>query len=521
MSMKHVIIGIVGAVALVSGCVERSQELSEAEREQLSQFVTTERPSPAHELDVQFENKVELIGYDLEPATWTPGQPGTVTWYWHAKRPLEEGWSLFTHVADATDNNRMNSDGESVVRRLYQPGRWKAGEFIRDEQRITLPEDWASPRATLYVGVWNGPHRLQVTQGPNDGDNRARAVSIPVNASATPQPAEPALPTVRATKTTDAIDVDGQLNEAAWQSAMATPRLVDTMTGGAAEPNATVKLLWDEQNLYVAFEVADDFLKTEFDERDDHLWEQDTVEVMVDPEGDGRNYFEMQVSPMGIVFDTRYDTRRQPQPFGHVDWNSNLRAGVSRRGTPNDDEADQGYTVEAAIPWAAFAAGEPPAQRPAAGATWRMNFFVMDTREEGQRAVSWSPPRVGDFHTLNRFGRVVFFDPAAQGAAAPGAEQPLQPRLAIPPAAVDRLRQNVELRRDVMRRDLERPAPGEPVPTRDNPNPAAMTAPSAMTVTPTTMTGTATPTTMTGTGTPTTMTGTATPTTMTGTATPE
>ena len=513
MRQTHVMIGI--AATLAFGCVERSQELSEAEREQLSQFVSTDRPSPGHELDVQFENKVALIGYDIEPATWTPGQPGTVTWYWHAKRPLEEGWNLFTHVADATDNNRLNSDGDSVVRRLYQPGRWKAGEFIKDEQQITLPEDWNSPRATLYVGVWNGPHRLQVTQGPNDGDNRARAVSIPVNASATPEPAEPALPTVRATKTTEAINVDGQLNEAAWQSAMTTPRLVDTMTGGAAAPPATVKLLWDDQNLYFAFEVEDDFLKSDFDERDDHLWEQDTVEVMVDPEGDGRNYFEMQVSPMGVVFDTRYDTRRQPQPFGHVDWNSNLRAGVSRRGTPNDDDEDQGYTVEAAIPWAAFAAGEPPAQKPEAGATWRMNFFVMDSREEGQRAVGWSPPRVGDFHTLNRFGRVVFFDPAspaaAQGAQGATQGQPLQPRLALPPAAVDRLRQQVGVKREVQRRDLERPQPGEPVGTPENPNPAAMAAPTAMT--PTTMT--ATPTTMTAT--PTTMT--ATPTTMTATPT--
>ena len=37
-----------------------------------------------------------------------------------------------------------------------------------------------------------------------------------------------------------------------------------------------------------------------------------------------------------------------------------------------------------------------------------MNFFVMDTRKQGQRAVAWSAPLVGDFHTLARFGRVVF-----------------------------------------------------------------------------------------------------------------
>jgi hypothetical protein len=61
-----------------------------------------------------------------------------------------------------------------------------------------------------------------------------------------------------------------------------------------------------------------------------------------------------------------------------------------------------------AIPWTAFATGEPPAKPPAAGTIWRINFFVMDARERGQRAVGWSPPRVGDFHILEKFGRVQF-----------------------------------------------------------------------------------------------------------------
>ena len=139
---------------------------------------------------------------------------------------------------------------------------------------------------------------------------------------------------------------------------------------------------------------------------------------MLDPDGDGLNYFEMQVSPRGIVFDTRYDRRRRPRPFGHVGWNSGLKAGVDVRGSLDDDELDTGYTVEIAIPWSAVAAGTKPAVPPAAGAQWRMNLFVMDARETGQRAAGWSPPLVGDFHILERFG-VVTFPEAAQPAAIP------------------------------------------------------------------------------------------------------
>jgi hypothetical protein len=111
-----------------------------------------------------------------------------------------------------------------------------------------------------------------------------------------------------------------------------------------------------------------------------------------------------------------------------VDWDSQVQAGVSVRGTLDDAAADGGYTVELAVPFAAFATGDPPASPPQPGASWRVNFFVMDARDQGQRAVAWSPPRVGDFHTLNRFGRVVFpvaaVAPEAAKADAPG--QPLR-----------------------------------------------------------------------------------------------
>jgi hypothetical protein len=132
---------------------------------------------------------------------------------------------------------------------------------------------------------------------------------------------------------------------------------------------------------------------------------------MFDPDGDARNYFELQVSPRGVHFDTRYDAPRDPRPFGHVDWSSQVRAGVSLQGKLDDNDPDVGYTVELRVPWSAFEVGEPAAKKPTAGDTWRINFFVMDARDKGQRAVGWSAPMVGDFHTLAKFGRVVFPEP--------------------------------------------------------------------------------------------------------------
>lgn len=468
-----------GGSTVLAGCVEKSRDLTRSERERLDPYVTEEDTEPQHELGVEFEDKVELVGYDLSTETWRPGQQLTVTWHWKVKRSLEEGWKLFTHVTDASGANRVNADMEGVVRELYQPGAWKAGETIKDEQTITLPAEWSDSRASIYVGLWNGPHRLRITSGPSDGENRARGLTIP-----TPQPAageEPAptpdVPSIDVNRASD-ITIDGKLEEPEWRSAQATPAFVNTMDGSAAGFGVTAKLLWDDENLYVGFVVDDDYLKSEFSERDDHLWEQDTVEVMLDPGGDGRNYFELQVSPQNVVFDTRYDTRRNPGPIGHADWNADIETGVDLDGTVNDGSEDEGYTVEMAIAWSSFETGNPPAGKPEAGQVWRANLYVMDTREEGSRAAAWSPPRVGDFHVPNRFGNLRFVDPSvarqpgpSAAAAAPSVMGP--GTLRLPPGVAERLRRPTM---DVVpntaeERRVNRPQAGEPVPTPQNPRP--------------------------------------------------
>ena len=67
---------------------------------------------------------------------------------------------------------------------------------------------------------------------------------------------------------------------------------------------------------------------------------------------------------------------------------------------------DQGYTVEAAIPWAAFAkaANHPPKS----GDVWRMNFYAM----KNNGGTAWSPILgMGNFHRASRFGRVRWSTP--------------------------------------------------------------------------------------------------------------
>lgn len=458
---RSILIALVN-LSMLAGCVERSPDLSPADRERLREFVGTEAPEVGHELNIRFDNGVTLLGYDVDGDTMRPGQTTTITWHWHAEQDLDNGWLLFTHVADGTGESRFNQDGVGVVRELYQPGRWQAGQYIRDVQAVELPNDWNNDSAVFYLGLWNGAHRLAIRGGNNDGENRVRALEMSVasapSAAADVADEAPAAPRVRPPPTLvvehagEELTIDGLLEEASWQRAPRTSAFVNTLDGSRSPLRATARLLWDDDNLYVAFEVADDFLQNTLTARDAHLWEQDAVEIMIDPDGDGRDYFEIQVAPTGHIFDTRYDTRRQPQPIGHVDWNPNIVAAVSLEGTVNDQEADTGWKAEIAIPWDAFGEG---VDRPQGGTIWRANLYVMDLRSGGggQRTAGWSPTMERDFHVPARFGRLSFQaarDPAparaAQGDQAPTAGTRLipVPRIQLNPAAAADLRRQIQ-----------------------------------------------------------------------------
>ncbi|WP_441290128.1 carbohydrate-binding family 9-like protein [Sorangium sp. KYC3313] len=228
-----------------------------------------------------------------------------------------------------------------------------------------------------------------------------------------------------------AIAIDGRLDEPAWQAAATTGPFVNVGTGREDRSLPTqgeARLLWDDGFLYVGFDVSDRTITGGFPEgaRDPHLWERDTVEVMIDPDGDGDNkdYYEIQINPQNLVFDSQFDDYNAPRggpsgPFGHEAWSAGLTSAVALRGTLDDgSDEDVGYVVEAKIPWSSFAKAK--AAPPSPGDAWRMNFYAM----QDNGGAAWSPILgEGNFHRARRFGRVRFVaaEGEAGGAGAPAA----------------------------------------------------------------------------------------------------
>lgn len=420
-------------------------------REALSGFVLSQSPSDVGaRVDAEFDGKVTLLGARVEPAGAVhPGQKLKLTLYWKSEQKLEPGFQLFTHIVDAAGERLSNIDNVGPLREIdggtqaLPPSAWEPGKVYVDQQPFTVPLKVTTDKIQILTGIYGKHGRLTITSGPHDTTQRAIAASLVVNGA---HPKHARVPTLRVEKLEPGvlIQIDGKLDEPAWQRAASTGPLVDVRTG---EPNrqfpvnGEVKLTWNDAGMYVGFTVADTDLIGGFKkgERDPHLWTKDAVEIMVDPEGDGdnRDYYEIQINPQNLVFDSEFDAYNEPRvepdgPFGHQEWSSKLKSAVTLDGTVDQSsDEDRGYTVEALIPWRSFdkASTLPPAN----GMSWRMNFYAMNNNG----GVAWSPILgQGNFHKAARFGRVLW---TIKGAPAPAPAaivgQPVLPGQAPRPAA--------------------------------------------------------------------------------------
>ena len=219
------------------------------------------------------------------------------------------------------------------------------------------------------------------------------------------------------------IKIDGKLDEAAWKDAPSTGLFVNTLTGAPADHKTEAKLLWDNDNLYLAFENADTDVWSTLTKRDDKLWTQEAVEMMIDADRNGKTYVEFQVRPTGDLFDTylpewrKYENDLDPKRKPY-DWNSKAKAsGPGARHAQQAQRPGQGLAGRDGDPAGRRQrAGQGRGQAaPQLGDSWRLNMFRMDSPEgKPQRASAWSPPLTGDFHALDKFGEIVFADEKGQ-----------------------------------------------------------------------------------------------------------
>ncbi len=140
--------------------------------------VHSEPPAVQNEVSASFDERVELIGYDLDlpgGESVGAGQRFSITWYWRVLRRPPAGYEIFVPIDG--DGLRLNGDHDPVGGR-YPTKLWEAGDVIADTHSLTVPANFRTGDYAMYVGWFSGSNRLSVDSGPNDGVDRVRAGTL-------------------------------------------------------------------------------------------------------------------------------------------------------------------------------------------------------------------------------------------------------------------------------------------------------------------------------------------------------
>jgi hypothetical protein len=177
-------------------------------------------------------------------------------------------------------------------------------------------------------------------------------------------------------------------------------------TDAAAPRLATSVAVWfDGDYLSVLFSAADDHVSATHLQHDAPLYEQDVVEVFVAPERI-TDYYEIEVSPRGTIFDARIHSPVGMRDTMEVDrdWNCEGLFAVVRQIVESDGVTSIDTLIR--IPFAALGRSTP-----APGEEWRANFFRIDRHPQLEdEFTAWQPTmRVpADFHVAGAFGVLRF-----------------------------------------------------------------------------------------------------------------
>jgi hypothetical protein len=247
---------------------------------------------------------------------------------------------------------------------------------------------------------------------------------------------------VVAYRTAVPLTIDGRLDDPAWQATAWSAPFVD-IDGVRPVRHATrMKVLWDDQGLYIAAQLDEPDLWATITTRDAVIFQDDDFEVFLDPGNDTHAYYELEVNALGTAWDLfLVKPYRDGGPALHA-WDiAGLRVAVDVRGTLNrPGDRDDGWTVELALPWESLREAAPGRRAPRDGEQWRLNFsrveWTMDVvdgryRKRLDPATGkplpednwvWSPQGAIDMHMPERWGVVQFSDVVAGSRVVPFVE---------------------------------------------------------------------------------------------------
>lgn len=114
--------------------------------------------APSHLASASWENKIRLLGYDLNADVFGPGDTIHLTLYLQALEEMDQGYTAFTHLLGpdnpATGGPLWGQHDSEPCQRAYPTSVWTVGEIVRDQFAIVIPADAPPGEYQLQTGLY-------------------------------------------------------------------------------------------------------------------------------------------------------------------------------------------------------------------------------------------------------------------------------------------------------------------------------------------------------------------------------
>jgi len=182
---------------------------------------------------------------------------------------------------------------------------------------------------------------------------------------------------------------------APWADSVRIPFL-NCVSGRKPKWGTEVRLGWEDHAFHGLFLCQDPDPWATKTRRDDTLWEEEVVEIFLDPFGDSLAYFQIVINPLNAVADL-FIRRTRTGLKKDLAWDCQGLATAC--GT-----LAYGWIAAFQIPFQALGDCHPT-HHP----VWRANFARIERpKNEKRELTAWSPSFVESFHVLERFGKMRF-----------------------------------------------------------------------------------------------------------------
>jgi hypothetical protein len=176
-------------------------------------------------------------------------------------------------------------------------------------------------------------------------------------------------------------------------------------------PETIVKLQYDNDNIYVIFNVRDQYVKAVEKEINGKVWMDSCVEFFFSPGPDtDRGYFNFEANCKGVfLFEYHTDGGKinafvKPEDYSQVKIVHSLKRNVEQEFSEPLE-----WSIEYSMPFSVLKK-YMKVDQPGPGVTWRANFYKCADKTSHPHWLTWAPvdyPKP-KFHLPEYFGKLVF-----------------------------------------------------------------------------------------------------------------